>query len=407
MDYLYLCLCGVLLIFTSLATFKVNRRAILFLLALLIWITSEIATQIISSNWASAGYVAFYPIIFIAIPELFEIDQKSELVRLLDGAVLVLGSSTIASSLLLRSIHADFLHILYPICDLVILIEVLVAFVRRPINGKSLLVLTGFLIYSTTDFIYLMQVSNQSYRFDSYLNYGWLIAFAFITLSLFRRGIKSEAFPPIPIFYLALSVISSALILAIIALQIYEIPIFIIGPALLTLLASFIRMAIALKVSERSVIEKNLAKIDDLTGLPNRRWFIADLEKYRNGSVILMDLDGFKPVNDTYGHEIGNEILKQVSSRFQRALTENALLARLSGDEFAVLTHDGYTEAMELAMALRATLSYPFNINGNQIKVDVSIGCVANDGRQDLLSRADTAMYQAKKTKVGVWAGGT
>ena len=165
MDYLYLCLCGVLLIFTSLATFKVNRRAILFLLALLIWITSEIATQIISSNWASAGYVAFYPIIFIAIPELFEIDQKSELVRLLDGAVLVLGSSTIASSLLLRSIHADFLHILYPICDLVILIEVLVAFVRRPINGKSLLVLTGFLIYSTTDFIYLMQVSNQSYIF--------------------------------------------------------------------------------------------------------------------------------------------------------------------------------------------------------------------------------------------------
>ena len=175
----------------------------------------------------------------------------------------------------------------------------------------------------------------------------------------------------------------------------------------MTLLFSFLRLALALKQSEVSAKESNLAKLDDLTGLPNRRWFIADLEKFKDGSIILMDLDGFKPVNDQFGHEVGNEILRQVSGRFQRAISENALLARLGGDEFAVLTHEDYESAMELAMALRATLSYPFNVGGNQIKVDVSIGCVANDGRQDILARADTAMYQAKKLKVGVWANGT
>jgi diguanylate cyclase (GGDEF)-like protein len=190
-------------------------------------------------------------------------------------------------------------------------------------------------------------------------------------------------------------------------LKLFDLPNFIIGPALATLFASFIRMAIALKQSERSYAEESLAKIDDLTGLPNRRRFISDIDKYRNGSILLMDLDGFKPVNDQFGHETGDEILKQVSSRFLRALPNDSLLARLGGDEFAVLTPVGYELAMELAMALRATLSYPFNVGGEQIRIDVSIGCVANDGRSDLMSRADTAMYQAKRAQVGVWAGGT
>lgn len=407
MNLIYLAICAALLSATFLAR---KRNGTLYLFALAAWIASEVATTYLPSpliSWASAGYVLFYPLIFVAIPGLFEIDQSSEIVRLIDGAVLVLGSSTIASALLLRQIEADFLHLLYPVCDLVILIAVLISFARRPINGRSLLVLTGFLIYSATDFLYLIRVSHNSYQSGSYLNYGWLLGFAFITTALYRRGIKSEKFPPIPIFYLALSVISSALILAAIAMKLYQIPNFVIGPALATLFASFIRMAIALQQSERSFAEESLAKIDDLTGLPNRRRFISEVEKYSNGSILLMDLDGFKPVNDKYGHETGDEILKQVSARFLKAIPNNSLLARLGGDEFAVLTYESYEEAMELAMAIRATLSYPFNIGGAAISVDVSIGCVSNDGKSDLMSRADTAMYQAKRGQVGVWAGGS
>ena len=404
MDLLYIALCLALLV-ANLAV--KNRKSSIFFISLLVWSASEIATNFSSSPWVSAGYVAFYPLIFVSIPALFEIDQSTEIVTLIDGAVLVLGSSTIATALLLRSVKADFLHLLYPTCDLIVMIAVLIAFVRRPINGKSLLVLSGFILYTATDFTYLFEVSQGSYFANSYINYGWLIGFALITISQYRRGIKSQKFPPIPIFYLAISVISSSLILTAIALNLFAIPNFVIGPALATLFASFIRMAIALQNSEKTYAAENLAKIDDLTGLPNRRRFIGDLASYQNGSILLMDLDGFKPVNDQYGHETGDEILKQVSSRFLKTIPANSLLARLGGDEFAVLTHDNYEAAMELAMALRATLSYPFTVGGEQIKVDVSIGCVSNDGRSDLMSRADTAMYQAKKDQVGVWAGGT
>lgn len=404
MDPIYLAcsliiLCG--------AAFARGKGSPLYLLALGAWISSEIATQFTASAWASIGYVLFYPTIFVAMPRLFEIESSGEVVRLLDGAILVLGSSSIVSAILLRHTRADFLHLLYPVCDLVILIAVLVAFVRRPINGRSLLVLAGFLAYAITDFLYLFQVDNGTYINNSVLDYGWLVSFSLITIALFRRGIKSEKFPPLPIFYLAISVVGSSLIITAIALKQFSIPNLVIGPALATLFTAFIRMALALKQSERYVTSENLAKIDDLTGLPNRRRFIGEIEKYQNGSILLMDLDGFKPVNDNYGHQTGDEILKQVSGRFLKAVPSDSLLARLGGDEFAVLTNVNYEEAMELAMALRATLSYPFNVNGEQIRVDVSIGCVSNDGKSDLMSRADTAMYQAKKGQVGVWAGGS
>ena len=404
MDALYLVLCLLILVGTA---FTRRRSGISYLLALCFWVSSEIATNLINSQWSSAGYVAFYPFIFLAIPALFEIEVHGQLVRLIDGAVLVLGSSTIATTFLLRSFKADFLHLLYPVCDIVILIAVLVAFVRRPINGRSLLVLSGFLIYTATDFLYLLKVTHNNYQSNSLLNYGWLLAFALITTSQFRRGIKSEEFPPIPIFYLAFSVISNSLLLAVIALDLFQLTNIVIGPALATLFAAFLRMALALKESERSFASENLAKIDDLTGLPNRRRFISEVADYQNGSILLMDLDGFKPVNDSYGHQTGDEILKQVANRFLKAIPDDSLLARLGGDEFAVLTRGSYEEAMELALALRATLSYPFNIGGEMIQVDVSIGCVSNDGKSDLMSRADTAMYKAKQAQVGVWAGGT
>ncbi|MEY4100777.1 MAG: hypothetical protein RLZZ567_19 [Actinomycetota bacterium] len=404
MDLIYLALCLAILIATAIAR---NRNGLLYLLALTSWVISEITTNIFPTPWSSAGYVLFYPLIFVALPSLFEIEQAGQLIRLLDGSVLVLGTSAILSAIFLRNFKSDFLHLLYPVCDIIILIAALVAFARRPINSRSFLALSGLLVFTATDFAYLIAVNNGNYQSNSVINYGWLIGFTLITISQYRRGIKSEQFPPISIFYLAISVFGSALILTAIALNIYRLPKMVIGPALATLFASFIRMALALKQSEKNLATENLAKIDDLTGLPNRRRFISEVENYQNGSILLMDLDGFKPVNDNFGHQTGDEILRQVASRFLKAIPEQSLLARLGGDEFAVLTHGGYEEAMELAMALRATLSYPFNIDGEAIRVDVSIGFVSNDGKSDLMSRADTAMYKAKQAQVGVWAGGT
>ena len=117
---------------------------------------------------------------------------------------------------------------------------------------------------------------------------------------------------------------------------------------------------------------------------------------------MILDLDGFKPVNDNYGHEVGDRVLQQVAQRFSRSLPSWALLARLGGDEFGVLVDGSHESVMEIALALRATLSYPFVINGDAITIGVSIGVADNNGAEDLLLRADKAMYAAKRQATGV-----
>jgi diguanylate cyclase (GGDEF)-like protein len=167
---------------------------------------------------------------------------------------------------------------------------------------------------------------------------------------------------------------------------------------------AFIRMTIALKQAKNIGHERILARTDELTGLPNRRRLISEIESFidKSGALLLLDLDGFKPVNDLHGHETGDKVLQQVSMRFARALPHGALLARLGGDEFGVLIEGAYEQSMDIALALRATLSYPFNIDNQHITIGVSIGLAENTGAPDLLRRADDAMYRAKREGLGV-----
>ncbi|MEY3715977.1 MAG: hypothetical protein RL155_852, partial [Actinomycetota bacterium] len=116
----------------------------------------------------------------------------------------------------------------------------------------------------------------------------------------------------------------------------------------------------------------------------NRRRFMTEFDNFleESGSVLILDLDGFKSVNDTQGHGVGDQLLKQVARRFERVIPHGSLLARLGGDEFGALIKG--EEGHDVALALRATLSYPFTI------------------ADQLLRRADVAMYEAKRSKAGV-----
>ena len=192
--------------------------------------------------------------------------------------------------------------------------------------------------------------------------------------------------------------------MALIALRPGIFPSFVLFPAIATLLLAFIRMTIALRSARNIGHERILARTDELTGLPNRRKLISEIETFmdKTGSLLLLDLDGFKPVNDAYGHLTGDKVLQQVALRFSRSLPNGALLARLGGDEFGVLVEGSYESAMDIALALRATLSYPFSIDDENIHIGVSIGVAANNGTADLLRRADDAMYRAKREGLGV-----
>ena len=102
-------------------------------------------------------------------------------------------------------------------------------------------------------------------------------------------------------------------------------------------------MSVALREAREIKDERALARTDELTGLPNRRRFITALDDLKNKSAILLllDLDGFKRVNDTLGHDAGDELLRQISLRFSRQIPKGDLLARLGGDEFGAIIYGG------------------------------------------------------------------
>ncbi|TKJ19021.1 hypothetical protein A6V29_10670 [Blastococcus sp. CCUG 61487] len=155
---------------------------------------------------------------------------------------------------------------------------------------------------------------------------------------------------------------------------------------------------------------------DPLTGLPNRRRFTEALEAAVYGpgepacAVLMIDLDRFKEVNDSFGHSVGDDLLCLVGPRLQAALEPGDLLARMGGDEFAVLLPDADEQrARDVATRLGAVLRDAFELDGMPLHVDASIGvALCPDHGRDrslLLARADTAMYGAKRGREGfeVW----
>src|SRR4051812_33076544 len=139
---------------------------------------------------------------------------------------------------------------------------------------------------------------------------------------------------------------------------------------------------------------------DDLTGLANRRLFSARLAEtlaQGNASVLLLDLDRFKQVNDTLGHEVGDRLLCQVAERLVDGLTASTLVARFGGDEFAILVPDADNlAARACAELVRDALRRPFDLDGLAVAVEASVG-VAPAARADdpvsVVRWADLAMY--------------
>ncbi|HEY0065577.1 MAG TPA: EAL domain-containing protein [Telluria sp.] len=172
------------------------------------------------------------------------------------------------------------------------------------------------------------------------------------------------------------------------------------------------------EVAERKVAEERanaLSIRDPLTGLVNRRSLIAQLEHAvasadRNHSefaLLFLDLDKFKHVNDTLGHEVGDELLRQVAARLLAAVRVSDTVARLGGDEFVVLLEGAGASANAARVARKIALAHskPFDIGQHRVhtSTSVGIGLYPQDARDaaQLMKNADTAMYHAKQNKRG------
>ena len=357
-------------------------------------------------------YLLFYPLALLGIQLLISVQQRLTILELVDASIVGLGLSTLGAAFGLQPVlpHFDgdlnqsFLAIIYPVADLVLLCFIIATVTMQGFSMRGLILTTGVCIYATADFLFLWQNLNLNYVFGSLVDYGWLLGFIVISESVWHSGTDNSARNGVNPILITISVFLSATLLSLLAIAPEKFPHFILIPAIGTLALAFIRMSIALNQARSIGDERVLARTDDLTTLPNRRRLISEIQNFatREGSLLLLDLDGFKPVNDSYGHEVGDKVLQQVAQRFSRALPSSALLARLGGDEFGILVDGSQETVMEIALALRGTLSYPFAIAGHEISIGVSIGIADNDGAEDLLLRADNAMYAAKRQALGV-----
>jgi diguanylate cyclase (GGDEF)-like protein len=286
------------------------------------------------------------------------------------------------------------------------------------------LLLAGFVLYAVADVLFMFAVANGSYSRGTWFDAlrpaaALLLAIASWSASGRNRshrstGLRTNGVPQL---------VSTATLVGLLVVgNGADLPRFAVALAVLGLIAVTARFALSFREVSRLAESHVHAMTDDLTQLPNRRAMSTALTaasfEYADGArtngspagpgLLLLDLDRFKGINDSLGHHVGDELLCQVAERLARSVPSEHLLARVGGDEFAVLLAPGIEPSAAEAVAARIVeaLSKPFDLKGITVDVEASVGIALcpQHCRQpdDLLQCADIAMYLAKGSPVRV-----
>jgi diguanylate cyclase len=349
----------------------------------------------------------------------------------LDGAIAGLAIAAVAGVVWLdplldisgRPLQAA-VDLAYPVCALVLIVLLVAGLAphrfRPNLSTVLLMVGVGFSVLGSV--IFLNQVASGTYVAGTLLGETWLISFFLFGVTATVRDRRRTGGARAPANSTAgiavVPVVFGVVSLCVLAHSIYghdSAAVVILAISALGLV--IVRMAVTLREVRQSMANYQDARTDYLTGLPNRRAFLERLESRLSAEtgvdggtgVLLVDLDGFKEVNDALGHTAGDDLLCVVAKRFEFRLGHRGVLARLGGDEYAcyfdVTDED---ELVAIAHDLAQTLNDPCVIDGTSVRVGASIG-VALSGPDaktngELLRCADVAMYDAKRTHAGVSA---
>jgi diguanylate cyclase (GGDEF)-like protein len=303
--------------------------------------------------------------------------------------------------------------VLYPLIDLVLATVVLAQMMlrQRARSRRTATLLLGFLGLAVADSSFILGLAGDAYSSSLVLDAAWGISFAAIVAGACMP--QSSGLPQPTDRQDRGGVLALAAALAVTVLVMH--PGGVIGwcvtvPAVITLVFAGVRMLLAIREAQGAAEAMRLSRTDELTGLPNRRALMAAaddaLERGEPVGLMLLDLDGFKDINDSLGHAVGDEVLISLGLRMRRALDRHVVVARLGGDEFALLVPgDAAVDLLEIAHQVRAVLRAPLRVESFDLSIDASVGVTIREADDtsstELLRRADIAMYEAKVSRAG------
>jgi len=349
---------------------------------------------------------------------------------LLAGALLMLSWKTALGAVLADggTVSLGFaLALAYPVGDLVSATVVLLLIARTGLAGRPfvLLIAAGMLSLAVADSAFVYLQSTGSYATGNVISTGWVTGFLLIgaaaTVARRQQGeMGDRRLPAHGLFalpYVAVAVALAAVVGTGLSSVLPPEEILLAGALVGLLLA---RQYLVVRDNDRLLVQLQAREAalahevmhDGLTGLSNRAMLLQRLEQAlalhaRDGRglvVLYCDLDGFKSVNDTLGHLAGDAVLREVADRLRACLRVSDTVARLSGDEFAVLLEPPHEEPLQVAGRVITALARPFALPEGVVEVGVSVGAaVLRPGpvgrtvaTRALMGAADRAMYSAK-----------
>ncbi len=399
--------------------------------AVICWSLGDIALTIESLGGATppspspadAFYLSFFPFSYVAVVLLV----RGETRRLsspnwLDGAVAGLGAGAVcaafAFSSIVRSTHQSVLaaavNLAYPVGDVLLLLLVIGGTAAMSGRRKTpwLLIALGLTVNVCGDTFALLQSSIGATHVATIVNaVAWPVSSLLMSLAMWVRVGRPDplAIQRSPGFVLPGLAATAGLAVLLLG-TVDHVNHVAIGLATATLVLVVARTWRSVRLLRaQSHVRHQQSITDYLTGLGNRRRLFTALDAVFadcDGDLpqlafLFIDLDGFKRINDVFGHPVGDEVLTQVAARFDRSLRDNDLLVRVGGDEFVALLIDADADkAQEIAARLSHSLEEPFQLAAVTARIGASVGiALSPDDATDaegLMTCADIAMYRAK-----------
>jgi diguanylate cyclase (GGDEF)-like protein len=373
-------------------------------------------------------WLSFYPLSYAGIVGFASSNGQRKppagvwLDGLVAGAALAsIGAAAIFHQLLASttgSTAAVATELAYPIGDLLLAALVVGAMTLRGWRLTRVWLLLGgsFLTLAVADCLYAVQVAAGSSAPSAMTNLLYVAAVGVLAAAAWQGG-EERAGPRVG--GLSVLLIPAGFTITALGLLLYDhvhrLNPLAFGLAVVALAAAMVRMVFAFRDIQGLAEARREASTDPLTSLPNRRLLMSRIgaaiaATEANGgrlAVMMLDLDNFKQLNDTLGHSAGDALLRQIGPRLRLALRDTDTVARLGGDEFAVLLTPAPPEdgIVRVAEKIRRALSEPFEVQGLALRLTGSVGIAAYPDHavdvDDLLRRADIAMYQAKASRRG------